>query len=43
MMISRIALYHRWRRFQVTSIAYPLGLSAMTIASGVVVGWLSLH
>lgn len=41
-MISRLATYHRWRRFQVTSVTYPLLLSGGTIALAVVIGWVSL-
>lgn len=33
-MRTRIALYHRWRRYQVTSLTYPLllcvGLGVLT-------------
>lgn len=42
-MISRLSLYHRWRRFQVTSLAYPLILSALTVAAMLLICWVSLQ
>ena len=42
-MISRLALYHRWRRFQVTSLTYPLILCALTILLMLAIAWLSLQ
>jgi hypothetical protein len=42
-MISRLSLYHRWRRFQVTSLAYPLILSTLTMAAMLLICWVSLQ
>lgn len=38
-MISRLAVYHRWRRWQVMSLSYPL---AGVIALGMVVVGIAL-
>lgn len=43
MMITRLALYHRWRRLQVTSLAYPIFLTSLTMGGTVVIFWLSLR
>lgn len=42
-MISRLSLYHRWRRFQVTSLTYPLILSVLTLAAMLLICWVSLQ
>lgn len=42
-MISRLALYHRWRRFQVTSLTYPLILVGLTMAAVLLIGWVSIR
>lgn len=36
-MMSRLALYHRIRRFQVIGFAYPIGLVLVTMAAGVLI------
>lgn len=42
-MISRLSLYHRWRRFQVTSLVYPLLLCVLTMLLMLAIGWSSLQ
>lgn len=41
-MITRLSLYHRWRRFQVTSLAYPLILACLTMLAALLIAEVSL-
>lgn len=42
MQLTRIALYHRWRRIRVTSIGYPIMITAVAMIAMAAVCWLSL-
>lgn len=42
-MISRLSLYHRWRRFQVTSLVYQLLCCALTMLLMLAICWVSLR
>lgn len=41
-MSVRLSLYHRWRRFQVISLLYPLLCSALCLLAFPVLAWVSL-
>lgn len=42
-MSKRLSLYHRWRRFQVTSLLYPLLGTAMCMLAVPALAWVILQ
>jgi hypothetical protein len=38
-----LRVYHRWRRFQVTTLLYPVMQAAVWLLAFPIVGWLSLQ
>ena len=41
-MSLRLSMYHRWRRFQVTSLLYPLLSAGLCLLSFPALAWVSL-